>query len=178
MKFKMCLLLCAIPLLALSGCNQAAVKNPPRFVEMYLHEEQSSISQQHSRIQTPKLVQTEHDGQVFSHQDFFIAIITNGTNYDLLYSVELVDSLLGTCIYTNQSLQYKADATITVESNSTYTTEVLLTIPGSTSHTSYLSERTITLTKILFSRDNVNGTFAAEIPSNTNTGTIIRGTCD
>jgi hypothetical protein len=50
---------------------------------------------------------------------------------------------------------------------------VVLTIPGSSDHTTYLSERTISLTKILFSRDTVTGTFPADIPDNTTTSLLF-----
>jgi len=64
---------------------------------------------------------------------------------------------------------FHATSTIIVEANQTYTTTVSLTVPGSYDHTTYLSDRTISLTKILFARDTVNGTFPADIPTNLDT---------
>jgi len=155
--------------MAISSCGGAAVKNPPTFVEMYLQQEESSLLSMQRKVESPLRAEGDYDETIYSHSDFHIAVITNGVNYDLLYSVELNDSLLGSCVYTNQSLAYKADATIIVESDNSYTTEIILTIPGSSSHDSYRSERTITLSKILFSRDTVDGTFPADIPTNTDT---------
>lgn len=168
MKKFLAFLLFSLPLMALASCG-AAVKNPPKFVEMYLQQEESSLMSQTRNRSSPMQAEGDYDEIIYSHSDFHIAVITNGVNYDLLYSVELNDSLLGSCVYTNQSLAYKADATIIVEPNNTYTTEIILTIPGSTDHATYLSDRTITLSKILFSRDTVDGTFPADIPSNTDT---------
>jgi hypothetical protein len=173
MKKNNMFILTALALGTFSGCTGGInVKNPPQFVEMYVDEDASPIVstlQPKSMFTTFKYSENDDDKAIYSHEDFFIVVVTNGTNYDLLYSVELEDSLLGTCIYTDQSLTYKANATINVESDNSYTTEISLTIPGSTSHTSYLSERIITLTKILFSRDTVDGTFPADIPSNADT---------
>ena len=118
-------------------------------------------------------IEVEYEASIFSHTDFEIVIITRGANYDLLYSVELTDSLLGTCVYTDQSLLYKANSTIITETDGSYRTEITLTVPGSTDHDTYLSERTISLSKILFTRDTADGTFPADIPSNTTTSLLF-----
>jgi len=159
----------------LSSCGNQTVKNPPTFVEMYLDEESAIVSQSApmAAIGGPKKVETPNDGAVYSETDFVVAVVTNGANYDLLYSVEVTDSLLGACVNTDQSTTYHATSTIKVEADSTYTTTVELTIPASTEHDSYLSARTISLTKILFSRDTVNGTFPADIPSNSDTSLLF-----
>ncbi len=166
--------LCALIFLASCNSHGSSAQNvadPPEFISMYLDRSTSPIvpSDAHRRgAFNPKYAE-DVDEAIYSESDFAVIVTTNGQNYDLLYSVEVVDSLLGTCIYTDQSLLYKANSTIIVESDSTYTTEVSLTVPGSTEHDSYLSTRTITLTKILFSRDTVSGTFPADIPSNSDT---------
>jgi hypothetical protein len=173
-------------ILSFVGCNTAAqVENPPEFVEMYLDSESDvpfdteavlksttvrrlddTTTAETTSTETPEIV---YDGSFYSETDFEVIVVTNGPNYDLLFSVELTDSLLGACIYTDQSTLYKASSTIEVEGDSSYTTTITLTIPGSTEPDAYLSERTITLSKILFSRDTVDGTFPADIPANATT---------
>ncbi len=177
------------------GCNEGGrpVKNPPAFVEMHVGDEGDFIGLG-DEVQTgPRIIlldetsgpvtaepttttipiDVEYEASVFSHADFEIVVITSGANYDLLYSVELVDSILGTCVYTDQSLLYKANATIITETDGSYRTEITLTIPGSTEHDEYLSERTISLNKILFTRDTASGTFPADIPNNTETTLVF-----
>lgn len=169
------------------GCNSQAVKDPPVFVEMYYQEESATpvkgstdtapdltrLSELTVTTTTTMDITVEAEASIFSETDFEIIIITNGENYDLLYSVELNDSLLGDCVYTDQSTLYKASSTIITETDGSYTTQVALTIPGSENHTTYLSDRTISLTKILFTRDTADGTFPADIPSNTTTSLLF-----
>lgn len=184
--------------ISISGCNNeetASIDNPPEFVEMYLDadyaieietEVHSTRIHRLSNINldgtddtddtddTDETDDTEppipvFGGDIYSESDFEVIVVTNGPNYDLLYSVEVTDSLLGTCVYTNQSTLFVATSTIIVEADQSYTTNIVLTIPGSTEHDTYLSERTISITKILFSRDTVDGTFAADIPENSTT---------
>ncbi|MFA7724709.1 MAG: hypothetical protein WCX25_01335 [Candidatus Izemoplasmatales bacterium] len=162
------------------GCNgnqENTVENPPEFVEMYLN--QPSVLQptdyQVKPVGEMVLVDEEltsdtvYDGVLMSNANFEVVVVTSGLNYDLLFSVEVIDSLLGTCIYTDQSTLYVASSTVTVETDGSYTTTTILTIPASTGVTTYLSERTISLTKILFTRDTANGTFPADIPDNSTT---------
>jgi len=162
-------------LFSLCGCqNNGVVKDPPTFVEMYLDDEEVVVpSDAHMpgpRFLTgPKYEDPVYDESIYSETDFEIAVVTNGIHYDLLYSVEVEDSLLGTCVYTDQSVVFHATSTIIVEADQTYTTTVSLTVPGSYDHTTYLSDRTISLTKILFARDTVDGTFPADIPTNLDT---------
>ncbi|HRY78189.1 MAG TPA: hypothetical protein P5154_05450 [Candidatus Izemoplasmatales bacterium] len=180
-----------VPLMVLLvGCNQGgSVKDPPRFVEMYLDPESAIpeevrwpsvgngliLLEETTSSETTSTVSPEiYDGEVFSESAFEVIVITSGENYDLLFSVELQDSLLGSCVYTNQSTLYYATSTIVVENDGTYTTTVRLTIPPTTDPQEYFSDRTISLTKILFTRDTVNGTFPADIPSNTTTSQLFR----
>ena len=180
-----------VPLMVLLvGCNQGgSVKDPPRFVEMYLDPESAIpeevrwpsigngliLLEETTSSETTSTVSPEiYDGEVFSESAFEVIVITSGENYDLLFSVELQDSLLGSCVYTNQSTLYYATSTIVVENDGTYTTTVRLTIPPTTDPQEYFSDRTISLTKILFTRDTVNGTFPADIPSNTTTSKLFR----
>jgi hypothetical protein len=82
---------------------------------------------------------------------FTVVVETNGLNYDFaLIASSLNDSLLGPCVYTDQSKPTTPHSSIKVEADDSYTTTVSLTIPGSTEHDTYLSDRTISLTKILF----------------------------
>jgi hypothetical protein len=183
--------------LSISGCNNkedgSSIDNPPEFIEMYLDDEYAietddeTVSLEFQKLSFAKLEDTdeadetdetddeaepvtpEYGGDIYSENTFEVIVITNGANYDLLYSVEVTDSLLGTCVYTNQSTLYVATSTIIVEDDQSYTTHIVLTIPGSTEHDTYLSERTISITKILFSRDTVDGTFPADIPENSTT---------
>lgn len=152
----------------LSGCDgNGGVKNPPTFVDMYLDDEEAVVPSEAALADPRRDQRIEYDESIYSEKDFNVVVTTNGVNYDLLYSVELNDSLLGPCVYTDQSELYHATSTIKIEADQSYTTEVSLTIPGSYEHDTYLSDRTIFLTKILFSRDTVNGTFPADIPENT-----------
>ncbi len=149
-----------------SSCG--SIKDPPEFVDMRLDDDEVVVPTSLSAKNHPKSLEA-YDEDIFSHMDFTVVVETNGLNYDLLYSVEVDDSLLGPCVYTDQSETYHATSSIKVESDDSYTTTVSLTIPGSTEHDTYLSDRTISLTKILFSRDTVDGTFPADIPDNATT---------
>lgn len=186
MKKWLCASLILIPALFFVGCN-AGVKNPPVFVEMYL-DPGSVLSETAGLPQLPdgwllldETVTTttttesgpEDAGDIYSESDFEIVVVTNGPNYDLLFSVELSDSELGACVYTDQSTLYHATSTIEVQKDGSYTTLTVLTVPGSAVPETYLSERTITLSKILFTRDTVNGTFPADIPENTDTSLLF-----
>ena len=174
-------LLVLLPVLLFTGCGPAsdAVEDPPTFVEMYLDPAADVLSDREAtRLPSLQLLEEEltttaaleeYDGSFYTETDFEVVVITTGANYDLLFSVELTDSLLGTCVYTDQSALYVASSTVEVEADQSYTTTIRLTIPGSTDPDAYLSERTIALSKILFSRDTVDGTFPADIPSNTTT---------
>lgn len=161
-RYWLTFLLC-FPLLA--GCGSGTIDDPPEFVEMRLEDDKVVVSTSLSAKNHLKML-GEYDEDIYSHMAFTVVVETSGLNYDLLYSVELNDSLLGPCVYTDQSDTYHAASNITVEADQSYTTTVSLTIPGSTVHDTYLSDRTITLTKILFSRDTVDGTFPADIPEN------------
>ena len=153
----------------LFGCDSTTtIENPPEFVDMYLDDEEAVVETSEDAIHS-RHQKIEYDEAIYSEHDFNVVVTTNGVNYDLLYSVELNDSLLGPCVYTDQSELYHATSSIVIEADQSYTTIVTLTIPGSTEHDSYLSDRTISLTKILFSRDTVDGTFPADIPENTTT---------
>jgi len=174
-----------LAVLILDGCGAAdLVDNPPEFVEMHLDpasdvtflagDATSSFFVRRANDTTTETTEevlgdTVYDGSFYSETDFEVIVVTNGPNYDLLYSVELTDSFLGACVYTNQSTLYHATSTIEVANDGSYTTTVVLTVPGSTDPETYLTERTISLTKILFSRDTVDGTFPAEIPENATT---------
>ncbi len=187
------ILLAMLIFIGISGCNgEKTVSDPPEFVEMYLDDDYSIVSLSNNSFSglvelsdttdteittepvttdtaettTPEII---YGGDIYSESDFEVVIITNGANYDLLYSVEVTDSVLGDCVYTDQSTLYKASSTITVETDGSYTTEIVLTVPGSIDLDTYLSDRTISLTKILFSRDTVDGTFPADIPDNSTT---------
>jgi len=192
MKRSWAFLLVFVPLMmVLLVCNQrGTVKDPPQFVEMYLDPD-SAISEEvewptvgnglilleeiTSSTTTSTSSSSENfDGEVFSESSFEVIVITQGENYDLLFSVELQDSLLGSCVYTNQSTIYFASSTIVVENDGSYTTTVRLTIPATMDPPEYLTERTISLTKILFTRDTVDGTFPADIPANTTTSLLFR----
>ncbi len=189
MKKFWLLLLFLFFFVGVSGCNDSTtVNNPPEFVEMYLNGGATSLA--FAQEYHPTLIrlsddetttdtetttaETEYDGVIFSLAHFHVVVVTNGANYDLLYSVEIDDSELGECIYTDQSTLYEATSTIIVEDDGTYTTVVSLTIPGSDAPEEYLSERTISLTKILFTRDTVDGTFPAEIPDNSTTSLLFQ----
>ena len=175
-----------LPALFFVGCGPATnpVENPPEFVEMYLDPDSDVLLEgTMTTVLLPSLLDEDittttteedgYDGSFYSETDFEVIIVTEGANYDLLFSVELTDSLLGTCIYTDQSALYVASSTVEVEADQSYTTTIRLTIPGSTVPATYLSERTITLSKILFSRDTVDGTFPADIPANTTTSLLF-----
>jgi uncharacterized protein YjbI with pentapeptide repeats len=181
MKNRWVFILVLVPLALLWGCNGGAVKDPPEFIEMFLDPESDVVFDSEevswSRKETDENTDTEttvatgpqYDGSFYSETGFEVIVVTNGENYDLLFSVELLDSLLGPCVYTDQSTLYHATSTVEVQTDGTYTTTVILTVPGSTAPETYLTERTITLSKILFSRDTVDGSFPADIPSNTTT---------
>lgn len=191
MKRWLSAFLVLIPAILLLGCN-AGVKNPPVFIEMYLNPA-SVLSETGGLPETPEgwllLEETtttteeettttvttgpEDAGDIYSESDFEVVVVTNGANYDLLFSVELTDSELGPCVYTDQSTLYHATSTIEVQKDGTYNTVTVLTIPGSAVPETYLSERTITLSKILFTRDTVDGTFPADIPENTDTSLLF-----
>lgn len=165
------------------GCNenQTNVDNPPEFVEMYLNEPSVLQATDFRSNSTEGILLIDedltddviYDGVLMSESDFEVVVVTNGINYDLLFSVEVTDSALGICVYTDQSVLYVASATVTVETDGTYTTTIALTIPASTGLTTFLSERTISLTKILFTRDTANGTFPADIPENSTTSLLF-----
>ncbi|MDD4595827.1 MAG: hypothetical protein PHQ30_03790, partial [Candidatus Izemoplasmatales bacterium] len=165
------------------GCNenQTSVDNPPEFVEMYLNEPSVLQATDFRSNSTEGILLIDedltddviYDGVLMSESDFEVVVVTNGINYDLLFSVEVTDSALGVCVYTDQSVLYVASATVTVETDGTYTTTIALTIPASTGLTTFLSERTISLTKILFTRDTANGTFPADIPENSTTSLLF-----
>ncbi|MBU1145188.1 MAG: hypothetical protein KJ971_04965 [Firmicutes bacterium] len=184
------ILLTLIIFIGVLGCNgEKTISDPPEFVEMYLNED-SEITSLKGNVytgltefaditdttNTTETTTSEniYEGDLYSENDFEVVIITNGANYDLLYSVEITDSILGDCVYTDQSTLYVASSTITVETDGSYTTEIVLTVPGSANLETYLSERTISLTKILFSRDMVDGTFAADIPDNLTTSLLFQ----
>lgn len=124
----------------LTGCNGAVVDNPPEFVEMYLDDEEVVVPPAESISMGLYNQKIDYDDAIYSDTNFQVVVTTNGANYDLLYSVELNDSELGECVYTDQSETYHATSTIKVEADQSYTTEVSLTIPGSTGHTTYLSD--------------------------------------
>lgn len=190
-KFSFILLILLFSM-SFSGCNNdqsgSSVDDPPEFVEMYLDDtyslttETNSPSSSFHKLSMTNLEETDdteppltiYDDDLYSETSFEVIVVTNGQNYDLLYSVEVTDSLLGTCVYTNQSTLYVATSTIIVEADESYTTNIVLTIPGSTELDTYLSDRTISITKILFSRDTVDGTFAADIPENSTTSLLFQ----
>ena len=195
MKRWLSAFLVLIPAIFFIGCN-AGVKNPPVFVEMYLNpgsvlsetgglpekpegwlllEETTTTTEEETTTTTTTTTTTgpEDAGDIYSESDFEVVVVTNGANYDLLFSVELTDSELGACVYTDQSTLYHATSTIEVQKDGSYTTTTVLTVPGSAVPETYLSERTITLSKILFTRDTVNGTFPADIPENTDTSLLF-----
>jgi hypothetical protein len=190
-KFSFILLILLFSM-SISGCNNdqsgSSVDDPPEFVEMYLDDayalttETNSPSSSFHKLSMTNLEETDdteppltiYDDDLYSETDFEVIVVTNGQNYDLLYSVEVTDSLLGTCVYTNQSTLYVATSTIIVEADESYTTNIVLTIPGSTELDTYLSDRTISITKILFSRDTVDGTFPADIPENSTTSLLFQ----
>ena len=190
MKTIRSLIIISLVSFLLFGCNSNDVKDPPELVDMYYNDSHASspsatirpiknspifLSEVTESTTSPTVTSTtiditvDYEAIIDSEVDFEIVVETNGENYDLLYSVELNDSLLGDCVYTDQSTLYKASSTIITEGDGSYNTRVILTIPGSENHTTYLSERTISLTKILFTRDTADGTFPAEIPDNTTT---------
>lgn len=85
----------------LAGCSGATVDDPPEFVEMYLDDEEVVVPPAESISTGLYNQKIDYDDAIYSDTNFQVVVTTNGANYDLLYSVELNDSELGECVYTD-----------------------------------------------------------------------------
>jgi hypothetical protein len=92
MKLFRNLLTAFLSIVAISSCKSSTsgevnVNDPPTFVEMYVDDGSSSISTRKQKLSDPLREETSYDESIFGDTDFSIVVVTNGPNYDLLYSV-------------------------------------------------------------------------------------------